>query len=201
VVYGKGSLLGKMPGDEWQRCANLRLLLGYMWTHPGKKLLFMGGEFGQRTEWSHEALLQWELLEQPLHGGLQRWVTDLNALYRACAPLHEREFSADGFEWVDSHNADLSVIVFLRKAHKGAAVLVVANFTPVPRDNFLVGVPKPGRWVECLNSDAAVYGGSGIGNFGSVDSVPVPAHGRFHSLNLRLPPLGLLVLEPAEGNR
>jgi 1,4-alpha-glucan branching enzyme len=198
VVYGKGSLLDKMPGDDWQRCANLRLLLGHMWTHPGKKLLFMGGEFGQRREWSHEASLQWELLEQPQHDGVKRWVADLNALYRARPSLHERDFSADGFEWVDSHNADLSVLAFLRKARDGSPLLVVANFTPVPRENFLVGVPCPGRWIERLNSDAAIYGGSGVGNFGGVNSVPVGAHGRFQSINLRLPPLGLLVLEPEE---
>jgi 1,4-alpha-glucan branching enzyme len=201
VVYGKGSLLGKMPGDDWQRCANLRLLLGYMWTHPGKKLLFMGGEFGQRTEWNHEAQLQWDLLAQPLHGGVQRWVADLNALYRTRAALHECDFSADGFEWIDSHNAELSVIAFLRKARDGSPLLVVANFTPVPRDNFLLGVPRPGHWAERLNSDAAIYGGSGVGNFGGVDSVPAPAHGRFQSVNLRLPPLGVLVLEPAEAAR
>jgi 1,4-alpha-glucan branching enzyme len=197
VVSGKGSLLDKMPGDDWQRCANLRLLLGHMWTHPGKKLLFMGGEFGQRAEWSHEAALQWALLEQPAHSGLQRWVADLNALYRSRPALHQLDFSADGFEWVDTHNAELSVIAFLRKARNGSPLLVVANFTPVPRDNFLVGVPRPGRWFECLNSDAAAYGGSGVGNLGGASSVPVAAHGRFQALNLRLPPLGLLVLEPA----
>jgi 1,4-alpha-glucan branching enzyme len=197
VVYGKGSLLDKMPGDDWQRCANLRLLLGHMWTHPGKKLLFMGGEFGQRAEWSHEAALQWALLEQPAHAGVQRWVADLNALYRSCPALHQLDFSADGFEWVDTHNAELSVLAFLRKARDGSMLLVVANFTPVPRDNFLVGVPRPGHWIERLNSDAAAYGGSGVGNLGGVGSVPVAAHGRFQSLNLRLPPLGLLVLEPS----
>jgi len=200
VVYGKGSLLGKMPGDGWQRSANLRLLLGTMWTHPGKKLLFMGGEFGQAAEWSHESALQWAQLEQPLHRGVQRWVADLNALIRARPALHELDFSADGFQWVDSHNADFSVIAFLRKPRDGSPLLVVANFTPVPRDNFLLGVPQPGRWIERLNSDAADYGGSGVGNFGGIASVPVAAHGQFQSLNLRLPPLGLLVLEPAEAS-
>jgi 1,4-alpha-glucan branching enzyme len=196
VVYGKGSLLDKMPGDDWQRCANLRLLLGHMWTHPGKKLLFMGGEFGQRAEWSHEAALQWGLLEQPAHSGLQHWLADLNALYRSRPALHELDFSADGFEWIDTHNAEMSVIAFLRKARNGSVLLVVANFTPVPRDNFLVGVPRPGQWIERLNSDAAAYGGSGVGNMGGASSVPVAAHGRFQALNLRLPPLGLLVFEP-----
>jgi 1,4-alpha-glucan branching enzyme len=196
VVHGKGSLFNKMPGDDWQRAANLRLLLGHMWMHPGKKLLFMGGEFGQRLEWNHEAALQWDLLQQPLHGGLQRWVGDLNALYKSRAALHALDFSAEGFQWVDLHNAELSVIAFLRKAHGAPPLLVVANFTPVPREGYVIGAPRPGRWRECLNSDAAIYGGSGVGNFGSVASVPVAAHGHYQALNLRLPPLGLLVLEP-----
>jgi 1,4-alpha-glucan branching enzyme len=201
VVYGKGSLLGKMPGDDWQRRANLRLLLGYMWTHPGKKLLFMGGEFGQNSEWNHEAALEWPLLEQPAHGGLQRWMADLNALYRAQPALHQADFSAEGFQWIDSHDADLSVIAFLRKARNGLPLVVVANFTPVPRENFLLGVPRSGPWTERLNSDATIYGGSGAGNLGGVSTVPVPAHGQYQSLNLQLPPLGLLVLEPAEAPR
>jgi 1,4-alpha-glucan branching enzyme len=196
VVHGKGSLFNKMPGDDWQRAANLRLLLGHMWTHPGKKLLFMGGEFGQHAEWNHEAALQWGLLEQPLHSGLQRWVADLNALYRAHPALHAVDFSAEGFQWIDIHNAELSVIAFLRKARDAPPLLVVANFTPVPRDGYLVGVPQAGRWRECLNSDAAPYGGSGVGNMGGVASVPVAAHGHYQALNLRLPPLGLLVFEP-----
>jgi 1,4-alpha-glucan branching enzyme len=196
VVHGKGSLYNKMPGDDWQRAANLRLLLGHMWTHPGKKLLFMGGEFGQQLEWNHEAALQWGLLEQPLHSGLQHWVADLNALYKSRPALHALDFSAEGFQWIDLHNAELSVIAFLRKARDAMPLLVVANFTPMPREGYLVGVPQAGRWRECLNSDAAPYGGSGVGNFGSVASVPVAAHGHFQALNLRLPPLGLLVLEP-----
>jgi 1,4-alpha-glucan branching enzyme len=167
-----------------------------MWTHPGKKLLFMGGEFGQHLEWNHETALQWGLLEQPLHSGLQRWVADLNALYKSRPALHALDFSGEGFQWVDLHNAELSVIAFLRKARDAPPLLVVANFTPLPREGYLVGVPTPGRWRECLNSDAASYGGSGVGNFGGVASVPVAAHGHFQALNLRLPPLGLLVLEP-----
>ena len=187
-----------MPGDDWQRAANLRLLLGHMWTHPGKKLLFMGDEFGQRREWNHDDALQWDLLDQPLHAGVQRWLADLNALYRAHPALHAVDFAPSGFEWVDMSNAELSVIAFLRKADGAAPLLVVANFTPVPREHYLVGVPRAGRWRECLNSDAALYGGSGIGNLGGASTVPVAAHGHFQALNLRLPPLGLLLLEPAE---
>jgi 1,4-alpha-glucan branching enzyme len=196
VVHGKRSLLEKMPGDDWQRFANLRLLLGHMWAHPGKKLLFMGGEFGQRREWNHDAALDWGLLEQPLHAGLQRWVEDLNRCYREHGALHQLDFDGAGFEWIDCNDAEASVISYLRKGRDGAMLLVVANFTPVPRDNYLVGVPRGGRWVERLNSDATLYGGGGIGNLGGVSSVPVAAHGRFHALNLRLPPLAVLVLEP-----
>jgi 1,4-alpha-glucan branching enzyme len=198
VVHGKGSLYNKMPGDEWQRAANLRLLLGHMWTHPGKKLLFMGGEFGQQLEWNHDAALQWSLLQQPSHAGVQRWVSDLNALYRDHRALHEVDFKPEGFEWVDMQNAELSVFAFLRKARDGTPLLVVANFTPVPREDYLVGVPRRGRWRERLNSDAPIYGGSGIGNLGGVSTVPVSVHGHFQALNLRLPPLGLLVFEPDE---
>ncbi|MBK7261988.1 MAG: 1,4-alpha-glucan branching protein GlgB [Rubrivivax sp.] len=195
VVYGKGSLLGKMPGDDWQKFANLRLLYGYMWAHPGKKLLFMGGEFGQGREWSHERALDWDALGHDKHRGLQRWVEDLNRLYRSRPALYELDFDAAGFEWIDGGDAELSVLAFLRKARDGSAVLVVANFTPVPRDNHLIGVPQAGRWRELLNSDAGLYGGSGIGNLSRVDTVPVAAHGRYQSLNLRLPPLAVLILE------
>jgi len=196
VVHGKGSLYNKMPGDDWRRAANLRLLLGHMWTHPGKKLLFMGGEFGQQLEWNHDSALQWSLLEQPLHAGISRWLSDLNALYRGHAALHEVDFSAEGFEWVDMQNAELSVVAFLRKARDGSPLLVVTNFTPMPRDNYLVGVPLRGHWHERLNSDATVYGGSGIGNLGGAATVPVGAHGHLQALNLRLPPLAMLVFEP-----
>ncbi|MBE0546553.1 MAG: 1,4-alpha-glucan branching protein GlgB [Rubrivivax sp.] len=195
VVYGKGSLIDKMPGDEWQQFANLRLLFGHMWAHPGKKLLFMGGEFGQRREWNHDDALDWWLLESPAHGGLQRWVEDLNRLYRSEPALHELDFDAAGFEWIDARDAEASVLSYLRKARDGSCLLVVANFTPLPRDDYLVGVPQAGHWVERLNSDATVYGGSGVGNQGGVHSVPVSAHGRYHALNLRLPPLGVLVLQ------
>jgi 1,4-alpha-glucan branching enzyme len=196
VVYGKGSLLGRMPGDDWQRFANLRLLFGYMWAHPGKKLLFMGGEFGQRSEWQHEGALDWGLLDQAAHQGAQRWVRDLNTLYRGERALHEQDFSPQGFEWVDCCDTEASVISFLRKGRSDQdVVLVVCNFTPLVRENYRVGVPRGGRWRECLNSDAPLYGGSGQGNLGGVESVPLPAHGRFHSLNLRLPPLGVLFLK------
>ena len=196
VVHGKGSLIDKMPGDPWRQFANLRLLYGHMWAHPGKKLLFMGCEFGQRREWNHDAELDWWLLgTDDAHGGLQRWVEDLNRLYRTEPALHARDFDAAGFEWVDGADAEGSVISYLRKAGDGSTLLIVANFTPVPRDDYLVGVPKAGHWRERLNSDACLYGGSGVGNQGGANTVPVAAHGRFQSLNLRLPPLGILVLQ------
>jgi 1,4-alpha-glucan branching enzyme len=196
VVHGKGALIGKMPGDEWQQFANLRLLYGYMWTHPGKKLLFMGGEFGQRREWQHEESLEWHVLQYPLHAGVQRWVHDLNQLYRTTPALHELDFSAAGFQWVDCDDADESVIAFLRKSSSGAPVLVACNFTPVPRAGYRIGVPRGGRWRERLNSDAADYGGSGQGNLGAVDALAVSAHGHAHSLTVRLPPLAVVVLIP-----
>jgi 1,4-alpha-glucan branching enzyme len=196
VVHGKGSLIGKMPGDSWQQFANLRLLFGYMWGHPGKKLLFMGCEFGQRREWTHEDGLEWWVLEHAEHSGVQRWVADLNALYRAEPALHEVDFDQAGFEWVDCHDAEASVISFLRRPRSGAPVLVVCNFTPVPRPNYVVGVPEGGYWRELLNSDAAHYGGSGMGNLGGVEAAPIPAQGRFHSVTLTLPPLGVVFLRP-----
>ena len=199
VVHGKGSLIDKMPGDSWQQFANLRLLLGHMWAHPGKKLLFMGGEFGQRREWNHDQALDWGALADARHAGLQRWVEDLNRCCRGEPALHERDFDAAGFEWIDAHDAEASVLSYLRKASDGSMVLVVANFTPVPRHDYLVGVPRAGRWAERLNSDATLYGGSGVGNAGAVHSVPVSAHGRYQALNLTLPPLGLLVFKPEGG--
>ncbi len=197
VVHGKGSLITRMPGDEWQQFANLRLLFGHMWGHPGKKLLFMGGEFGQRREWSHERALDWGSLDHPPHAGVARWVEDLNRFYRSEPALYEQDFDGAGFEWVDAQDAEHSVIAYLRKPRDGRPVLVIANFTPVPRDNYLVGVPVAGLWDECLNSDAGLYGGSGIGNLGGAFTVPVSTHGRYQSLNLRLPPLGVLFLRPA----
>jgi len=198
VVYGKGSMIGKMPGDTWQKFANLRALYGYMWAHPGKKLLFMGGEFAQHAEWQHEGSLDWHLLEHPLNAGMQRWVRDLNTFYRGERAMHEVDFDAEGFQWVDCCDTQNSVIAFLRKSQSGDdAVLVVCNFTPVVRENYRIGVPAGGTWLECLNSDAALYGGSGQGNGGSVESVPLPAHGLFHSLTLRIPPLGVLYMKRA----
>ena len=195
VVYGKGSLIGKMPGDDWQQFANLRALYGYMWAHPGKKLLFMGGEFGQRREWTHEGELEWWVSELPEHAGIKRLMRDLNRVYRSEPALHKVDFSPEGFEWLDLGNADISVIAFLRKAPgDGAPVLVVCNFTPVPRSNFLVGVPHRGVWSEILNTDAREYGGSGWGNLGRVETVPVTTQGRLESLNLNLPPLATLIL-------
>ncbi len=196
VVHGKGSLIGKMPGDTWQKFANLRLLYGYMWAHPGKKLLFMGCEFGQRREWNHDAALEWFVLRHGEHAGLQRWVADLNRFYRDEPALHEVDFDQAGFEWIDCRDAEASVIAFLRRPRKGPPVLAVCNFTPVPRRNYTVGVPESGFWRELLNSDAAHYGGSGIGNLGGVEAAPTPAHGRFHSLTLTLPPLGTVYLKP-----
>jgi 1,4-alpha-glucan branching enzyme len=197
VVHGKGSLIGKMSGDEWQQFANLRLLYGYMWAHPGKQMLFMGGEFGQRREWQHDESLEWHVLQRPLHAGVQRWVRDLNRLYRATPALYERDFSPEGFEWVDCNDSETSALSFLRKGGRTEDVaLIVCNFTPVPRDNYRVGVPRGGVWRERLNSDAGDYGGSGIGNFGAVEAAPLGSHGRYHSLALRLPPLAVLILTP-----
>ncbi|MEW5887892.1 MAG: 1,4-alpha-glucan branching protein GlgB [Pseudomonadota bacterium] len=197
VVHGKGTLLGRMPGDEGQQFANLRLLLGYMWGHPGKKLLFMGGEFGQRREWQHDESLEWHVLQYPLHAGVQRWLRDLNAFYRATPALWQEDFSPAGFEWVDCNDWEESVLSFLRKGRDADdVVLAVCNFTPVPRHNYLVGVPRGGWWRECLNSDSQWYGGSGMGNHGGVEAAPVGAHGRYHSLSLTLPPLAVLFFRP-----
>ena len=201
VVYGKGSLLRKMPGDEWQRFANLRALFAWMYTHPGKKLLFMGGEFGQWDEWSHERSVDWHLLEHASHRGIRRFLRDLNTLYRGEPALHGRDFSWDGFEWIDANDSDHSVLSYLRKGHDGSRpVAIVLNLVPVARQNYRIGVPGAGRWAEVLNSDAPLYGGSGQGNLGGVDSSPLPAHGRYHSLSLTLPPLGALVLVPEREN-
>jgi 1,4-alpha-glucan branching enzyme len=196
VVYGKKSLVSKMPGDRWRQFANLRLLLGYMWVHPGKKLLFMGGEFGQWREWQHERQLDWELCEHADHAGLQRWVADLNRAYRGKAALHRLDFSNAGFEWIDNHDGDSSVLTFLRKDDDGSVVLAACNFTPVVRSDYRVGVPQPGAWREILNSDAPFYGGSGVGNLGRVEAEAISCHGREHSVSLTLPPLAMVLLEP-----
>jgi 1,4-alpha-glucan branching enzyme len=195
VVHGKGSLVGKMPGDAWQQFANLRALYGYMWAHPGKKLLFMGGEFGQRREWTHDGELEWWVCERPEHAGLQRWVAQLNRAYRAEPALWQVDFSHEGFEWIDANDAQNSVISFLRKPRGGGAIVaVVCNLTPLPRENYVLGVPRAGAWREILNSDAKEYGGAGWGNLGAVQAAPLAAHGRPHSLTLTLPPLSTLYL-------
>jgi len=197
VVYGKGSLIGKMPGDDWQRFANLRLLFGTMWAHPGKKLVFMGGEFGQWREWNHDQSLDWHLADYPLHAGVQAWVRDLNGALARIPALHAQDFTHDGFAWIDCCDAANSVVAFVRRAPGAAPLVVVCNYTPVPRHDYRLGVPLPGRWREVLNSDAACYGGSGMGNCGGVDAAPVEAHGHAQSVSLTLPPLGVLFLEPA----
>jgi 1,4-alpha-glucan branching enzyme len=196
VVYGKGSMISKMPGDDWRKFANLRLLYGFMFGHPGKKHLFMGGEFGQWKEWNHDTSLDWHVLNHPLHEGLRRWVRDLNTLYRGQASLYEVDFEASGFEWVDCNDWERSVLSFVRKAKTPRdMMLFVCNFTPVPRHNYRVGAPFEGRWKEVLNSDAPLYGGSGQGNTGGLTTGPLPAHGRPYSLNMTLPPLGVVVFE------
>jgi 1,4-alpha-glucan branching enzyme len=193
VVHGKGSLFGKMSGDEWQKYANLRLLFGYMYGHPGKKLIFMGGELAQWKEWNHDESLEWHVLQYPFHQGVQRWVKDLNHLYRTEKALHELDFQSEGFEWIDFHNWEQSIISFLRKGKStGEMILVVCNFTPVPRYNYRTGVPRGGFWKEVLNSDAQIYGGSGHGNMGGAEASPVPADRRNLSLSLTLPPLSIL---------
>ena len=196
VVYGKGSLLGKMPGDPWQQLANLRLLLGYMYTYPGKKLLFMGCEFGQLQEWYHEEGLHWELLEQAEHRGLHRWLTELNLLYYHEPALHQGDCHDWGFSWVDFTDHEQSVICTVRTDRSNSQYYLIAcNFTPVPRSNYRIGVPASGFWREVLNSDATEYGGSGQGNLGGLKTVPVPYHGYYHSLPLTLPPLGVVILK------
>jgi 1,4-alpha-glucan branching enzyme len=196
VVYGKRSLLGRMPGDEWQRFANLRLLYGYMWTHPGKKLLYMGSEFGQWAEWNHESSLDWQLLEQPLHRSLSHWVGDLNRVLRQRGALHTRDFDEHGFRWVDASDSEQSVLAYLRRGAGDEYVLVACNFTPVPRHNRRLGVPVAGRWREILNSDAPLYGGSGQGNLGGAATAPVAAHGFLQSIVVTLPPLAVVMFEP-----
>ncbi len=200
VTHGKGSLLGKMPGDHWQKFANLRLLLGYMYAQPGKKLLFMGGEFGQWREWTHQESLDWHLLQYPAHSGLHRWVSDLNRVYREEPALHELDFDQPGFEWIDCNDVEQSVISLVRKARSCDDVIaVVCNFTPVPRFNYRIGVPGPGFWKEILNSDASEYGGSGHGNLGGVEATAVPWHSRPCSLNITLPPLAAVFFKsPAD---
>jgi 1,4-alpha-glucan branching enzyme len=199
VVHGKGSLLGKMPGDDWQKFANLRLLFGHMYAQPAKKLLFMGGEFGQWSEWYHEESLDWHLLDFPLHAGLQRWVKELNRTYRTEKALHELDFDPAGFEWIDCNDTQQSTLSLIRKSRSATEIiLVVFNFTPTPRYSYQVGTPRGGLWREILNSDAEEYGGSGHGNFGGIEAAPIETHGRPYSLNLTLPPLGAVFFKSEE---
>jgi 1,4-alpha-glucan branching enzyme len=196
VVHGKGSLLGRMPGDLWQKFANLRLLFGYMYAQSGKKLLFMGGEFGQWREWSHEESLDWHLLDFASHRQLQHWMSDLNRTYRDERALHEMDCESAGFEWIDGSDSEQSILSFLRKSAGGDDVmLVICNFTPVPRYNYRVGVPRGGLWKEILNSDAKHYGGADFGNMGWTETENTPMHGRTVSLNLIVPPLGVVFLK------
>jgi len=193
VVHGKGSLLGKMSGDDWQKFANLRALYGCMYAQPGKKLIFMGGEFAQWREWHHDESLDWHLLQYAPHQGMHNWVRDLNRFYRNERSMYELEFTYDGFEWVDCNDAENSVISLIRKGRTTSRVtLAVMNFTPVPRFNYRVGAPWGGIWREALNSDAKEYGGSGLGNAGSVEAEAIPQHGRPFSLSITLPPLAAL---------
>ncbi len=201
VVHGKRSLLGKMPGDNWQRFANLRLLLGYQWAHPGKKLLFMGGEIAQPGEWAHEESLSWHVLGEPAHAGVQRWVADCNRLLRAEPALYQVDFDAAGFQWVDCQDAHNGLLAFLRRGRDRAApVLVVCNLTPVPRLRLRIGVPAGGWWQELANSDAQIYGGSGLGNLGGVQAGAEGAHGHAHSIECTLPPLAVLFFKHVEGS-
>jgi 1,4-alpha-glucan branching enzyme len=196
VVHGKGSLLARMPGDRWQKFANLRACYAFMWTHPGKKLLFMGGEFGQEREWNHDTGLDWHLLDDPFHDGVRRLVRDLNTLYRTVPALHALDCDPQGFEWVEANDSDNSVLAFLRYGRdRSRPVLVACNFTPLPRHGYRIGVPLPGVWRERLNSDAALYGGGNVGNGGALVAGDTPCHGRPHSLEATLPPLGVVVLE------
>ena len=195
VVHGKKSLLNKMPGDRWQQFASVRLLFGAMFAQPGKKLLFMGDELGQWREWDHDGSLDWDVLHDPLHKGLSRWVRDLNTLYRGEPALHELDCHPSGFAWVDCHDADQSVLSWLRRAKSAdTLVLVACNYTPVPRHNYRLGVPRAGHWEEILNGDAPLYGGSGQGNIGVVSTSPVGQHGHPQSLNLTIPPLATIML-------
>jgi 1,4-alpha-glucan branching enzyme len=198
VVHGKGSLIGKMPGDPWRRRANLRAMLAWMWAHPGKQLVFMGGEFGQEREWSNERELDWYLLDDPAYAGIQRVVTDLNRTYKQTPALWQMDSNPDGFAWIDSGNADQNVLSFIRRdATRAPGLVCVANFSAEPRSNFRVGVPHAGAWLEVLNTDAEVYGGSNAGNLGRVVAdAEVGWNGQPASVVLTLPPLAVLWLVP-----
>jgi len=199
VVHGKSSLIQKMPGDDWQQRASLRLLFSYMFSYPGAKLLFMGGEFGQRQEWSERRELDWYLLQYPEHQGLRKLVQDLNGLYRRYPALHRKSFTGEGFEWIDCHDSTQSVISFLRNpgTPEHGPLVIVANFTPIPRHHYRIGVPTGGNWQEIFNSDSTWYGGSNLGNPLLLQAEPTPWMARPCSVELTVPPLGLVMLRPA----
>ncbi len=196
VVHGKRSMFGKIPGDDWQKAATLRALFGFMYAHPGKKLMFMGAEFGQGREWNFDTSLDWHLLEEPLHAGLRRFVKDLNSSYAAEPALHEIDFDPAGFAWIDCNDSENSVVSFIRRGKTGSPIIAVLNFTPVQRDGYRIGVPDAGTYRELLNSDGEVYGGCNVGNGGIVVTEPVPSHGHEQSLRLTLPGLSCLILKP-----
>jgi 1,4-alpha-glucan branching enzyme len=198
VVHGKGSMFGKIPGDDWQKAATLRALYGFMYSHPGKKLMFMGSEFGQGREWNEDRSLDWHLLDRPLHAGLKQYVADLNRIYASEAALHDLDFDPAGFEWIDCNDNENSVVSFIRRARNGELVVAVVSFTPVPRDGYRIGVPAAGAFTELVNSDAEVYGGSNLGNQGMAFTEPIPSHGHAQSLKLNLPPLACLWLKPSQ---
>ena len=197
VVHGKGSMFGRIPGDDWQKAATLRALYGFMYSHPGKKLMFMGGEFGQGREWNDDRSLDWHLLDEPLHAGLRQYVQDLNRIYASEPALHEADFDPAGFEWIDCNDNENSVVSFIRRSRDGAIIVAILNFTPVPRDGYRIGVPVAGAYDELVNSDSEIYGGSNLGNSGVVFAEPIASHGHAQSLRLRLPPLGCLWLKPS----
>jgi len=198
VVHGKGSMFRKVPGDDWQKAATLRALYGFMYSHPGKKLMFMGCEFGQDREWNYDQSLDWHALDKPLHKGLQRFVQDLNRVYRSEHAMHEIDFDPAGFQWIDCNDSENSVVSFIRRARNADDFVVsVLNFTPVPRDGYRIGVPVAGPYLELVNSDGDLYGGSNVGNGGAIFSEPIASHGCDQSLRLTLPPLGFLLLKPS----
>ncbi|MET1038571.1 MAG: alpha amylase C-terminal domain-containing protein, partial [Aeromicrobium sp.] len=197
VVHGKGSLWGRMPGDAWNKAAGVRGLLAFMWAHPGKQMLFMGGEFGQESEWAESRSLDWQQLDDPLHLGILHLVSDLNSFYRSAPALWTLDDRAEGFRWIDASDTTGNVIAFLRIGSDGSQVACIANFSGQPHHDYRIGLPSAGTWREVLNTDSDVYGGSGVGNLGSVEADDVPAHGFEASAVLQLPPAGVLWLTPA----
>jgi 1,4-alpha-glucan branching enzyme len=196
VVHGKGSMLDKMPGDRWRKHATLRALYGYMYAHPGKKLMFMGAEFGQAREWNYDASLDWDLLQYPEHAGLKRWIQDLNHLYQRERSLHQEDFDGSGFSWIDCNDNENSVVSMIRRARDPHDFTVIAvNFTPIPRPAYRIGVPEGGWYRELLNSDGEMYAGSNMGNAGGVLAADTPSHGFDHALDIVVPPLGFVMFK------